>query len=218
MTDNPINSNELAILNAAEELFIEKGYALTSTTAIARKAGCSQAMVHYYYRSKEQLFSLVFRNKVAPFIASFMEVKNEHLSFSERLDALIRRHFDILLQNKQIPLIIFNEVLTNEKLTKKLLITMKDLPLPFLSHLQTDLDAEYRAGNIRKIHSIDLVLQIASMNVMGVLIIPTFYKLLMGATEEEMSKMMEDRKESIVHFIMNSIKPSVLKQPINSVL
>ena len=48
---------EQIILEVAEELFLDKGYALTSTTEIAKKAGCNQALIHYYFRTKENLGS-----------------------------------------------------------------------------------------------------------------------------------------------------------------
>jgi AcrR family transcriptional regulator len=56
-------SMEQAILEAAEKLFLEKGFASTSTTQIAREVGCNQALVHYYYRTKENLFNTIFENK-----------------------------------------------------------------------------------------------------------------------------------------------------------
>ena len=53
---NKDNNMEQQILQCAEELFLEKGFSLVSTTDIAKKAGCNQALVHYYFRTKENLF------------------------------------------------------------------------------------------------------------------------------------------------------------------
>ena len=47
---------EIQILQAAEELFLSNGFAGTSTTDIAKRVGCNQALVHYYFRTKENLF------------------------------------------------------------------------------------------------------------------------------------------------------------------
>ncbi len=44
------------IMLAAESVFLEKGYSLATTTAIAERAGVTHAMLHYYYRTKEQIF------------------------------------------------------------------------------------------------------------------------------------------------------------------
>ena len=56
-------SMESIILETAERLFLEKGFAMTSTTEIAKEVGCNQALVHYYYRTKENLFNVIFEQK-----------------------------------------------------------------------------------------------------------------------------------------------------------
>ena len=48
---------EKNILVAAEEVFLEKGYQATSMLDISRRANCNQALVYYYYRSKENLYN-----------------------------------------------------------------------------------------------------------------------------------------------------------------
>ena len=63
-------STEQLILEAAEKLFLEKGFAMTSTTEIARVAGCNQALVHYYFRTKENLFQSIFENKFRMLIST----------------------------------------------------------------------------------------------------------------------------------------------------
>ena len=54
---------EQDILDAASELFLSRGFDNTSTTDIAKKAGCNQALVHYYFRTKENLFQRIFLQK-----------------------------------------------------------------------------------------------------------------------------------------------------------
>lgn len=49
------------ILDAAEEEFAARGYACTSLREIADRAEVNQAMVRYYFGSKEGLFHAIFR-------------------------------------------------------------------------------------------------------------------------------------------------------------
>ncbi len=52
-----VNKNtEAAILEAAEDLFKTNGFKGTTTTMIAGQAGVTHAMLHYYFRTKEQIF------------------------------------------------------------------------------------------------------------------------------------------------------------------
>lgn len=54
------------ILDAAELLFIERGFAATSLRAIATSAGVNLAATHYHFGSKRGLMAAVFHRRVAP--------------------------------------------------------------------------------------------------------------------------------------------------------
>ena len=78
-------NTEQAILKAAEKEFIEKGYALSKTTEIAKAAGVTHAMLHYYFRTKENLFDKVFQEKSRLIAGSFASIVNEDLPFLEKV-------------------------------------------------------------------------------------------------------------------------------------
>ena len=63
-TDNT-NTRE-RILDAAESLFIEHGFAATSVGAIATHAGVNLAATNYHFGSKKGLFSAVFQRRIEP--------------------------------------------------------------------------------------------------------------------------------------------------------
>jgi AcrR family transcriptional regulator len=51
------------LLDAAEQLMLEEGYAAASTRRVARKAGLKWQLVHYYFRSMDDLFLAVYRRR-----------------------------------------------------------------------------------------------------------------------------------------------------------
>ena len=53
------NNMEEQILLVAKELFMQNGYEGVSTTQVAKAVGCNQALVHYYYRTKQNLFKII---------------------------------------------------------------------------------------------------------------------------------------------------------------
>jgi AcrR family transcriptional regulator len=57
------------LLDAALELFVEKGFAATRTEEVARRAGVSKGTLYLYYPSKEELFKAVVRQKLSNLIA-----------------------------------------------------------------------------------------------------------------------------------------------------
>lgn len=202
-------TTEQAIMEAAEELFLLNGYAKTSTTAIARKAGCNQALVHYYYRSKENLFGLVFRKKVSVFLSFFLEVSNEDLPFGEKLSKRIAAHFDMIRANERLPVMFFNEIATNGELAQKLLENFSDLPVPVILQLQSELDAEYAAGRICKTEATDLVYNIFSLNLIAFLTKP-LVQMFTQSSDEIMDKLLEERKAANIKTILNSLNPHTL--------
>ena len=54
------------ILDAAEQLFTELGYAGTSMRAIATEAGVNLAAINYHFRSKQGLIQAVFSRRIDP--------------------------------------------------------------------------------------------------------------------------------------------------------
>jgi len=59
-----------SILNAAEELFSERGFAETSLRNITTKAGVNLAAVNYHFGSKKELIQAVFARFLGPFCES----------------------------------------------------------------------------------------------------------------------------------------------------
>ena len=73
MSINSKQNMEEAILEKATSLFLEKGFEATSTSEIARSVGCNQALVHYYYRTKERLFERIFQKKIKFLLGSLLK-------------------------------------------------------------------------------------------------------------------------------------------------
>ncbi|MFT6975667.1 MAG: AcrR family transcriptional regulator, partial [Bermanella sp.] len=61
------NDTVTRILDAAEQLFAEKGFAETSLRSITAKAGVNLAAVNYHFGSKKSLIQAVFVRFLGPF-------------------------------------------------------------------------------------------------------------------------------------------------------
>lgn len=56
------------LLDAAIDLFVERGYAATRLEDVARRAGVSKGTLYLYYENKEELFKAVVRSSIVPVI------------------------------------------------------------------------------------------------------------------------------------------------------
>jgi AcrR family transcriptional regulator len=57
----PDARNRAVLLDAAEQLMAEEGYAAVSSRRVAERAGLKSQLVHYYFRTMDDLFLAVFR-------------------------------------------------------------------------------------------------------------------------------------------------------------
>ena len=74
-------NTEQAIMEAAEELFLEMGYNQATTTLIAKRAGVTHAMLHYYFRTKEHVFMKVLEKILGELMQSFRPVMSRDEPF-----------------------------------------------------------------------------------------------------------------------------------------
>jgi len=59
----PDAKNRGVLLDAAEQLMLEEGYAAVTSRRLAERAGLKPQLVHYYFRTMEDLFLAVFRRR-----------------------------------------------------------------------------------------------------------------------------------------------------------
>ncbi|WP_445170441.1 helix-turn-helix domain-containing protein [Mycolicibacterium sp. Dal123E01] len=65
------------ILDAAAELFTTRGYASTSTRAIAEAVGVRQASLYHYFKTKDELLSALLHLTVTPTLAFLSELAED---------------------------------------------------------------------------------------------------------------------------------------------
>lgn len=98
------------ILDAAETLFIEKGFAATSLRAIANLASVNLAATHYHFGSKEGLLSATIHRRIEPIntlrLANLNQLEAEQ---NYAVPVIIAAMFDPLLSGEldpNLPLLI----------------------------------------------------------------------------------------------------------------
>lgn len=74
------------LLEAALELFVERGFAATRLDQVAARAGVSKGTLYLYYASKEDLFKAVVRQNIVPLIEAFRrDIAHSQASSAELL-------------------------------------------------------------------------------------------------------------------------------------
>jgi len=200
-------SMEQSILEVAEKLFLEKGFASTSTTEIAKVVGCNQALVHYYFRTKDNLFNTIFEQKFKVFFQGVFEMKNmEKMQFVDKLKFMIESHFDLLRNNPKMPGLILNELSRKPEQLNMIRDKLHSIPEVLFSLLKDELETEIAKGKIREINLVDLIVSIISMNVALFLMMP-IVETLFSFDGTQKVFMIEHRRAENVDFILKSLRP-----------
>jgi AcrR family transcriptional regulator len=77
------------LLDAALQLFVEKGFAATRSEEVAHRAGVSKGTLYLYYPSKEELFKAVVRQSMSSLIAEGIELADAYQGSSSELLAML---------------------------------------------------------------------------------------------------------------------------------
>lgn len=104
------------ILAAAEKEFMRHGFGGARTMVIAKEAGVTHAMLHYYFNTKAQLFQEILSAKLELFQQSVNLgfLPNEEMSVKEQILDKAARHFDFLAANRELPRFIFTNMVNKE--------------------------------------------------------------------------------------------------------
>lgn len=200
-------SMDKLILEAAEKLFLEKGFSLTSTTEIAKAVGCNQALVHYYFRTKDNLFNTIFENKFKVFFQEIFEMKNmAGLEFTDKIRLLIESHFNLLIDNPKMPSLILNEMSRKPEQIIILKDKLHSLPEKFFTELNKELQEAIVKGKVREINLFDLILNVLTMNLSMFILMPIIENVF-SFNESQKEYMIHHRKVEIVDFILKSLRP-----------
>lgn len=190
------------ILEAAKQVFMEKGIDGARMQDIADKAGINKALLHYYYRSKEKLFEMIFMEEARKFMPKVTSIMISELTLFEKVEKFVGEYIDTLLQNPLLPIFILNEINRNPKEAIKKIFGNQRPPIDKVDELITKL---VKKGEIKPIKGYELMVNMVSLCIFPFLARP-MVQWVTKTTDEEFVKLMESRKKTVVKFVLDSIK------------
>lgn len=195
-------STEDVIVDAARRVFMQKGFAAARMCDIAQTAGINQALLHYYFRSKDKLFSIVFEKESINFRSDVLQILNSDLPFFQKLRLMIRKDLEKFRSAPFLPMFVLNEMHNNpERMMHIASTSQHDL---IFKKFSTLVEQEYKAGNIRKVCPAQLLLSIMGITMFPYLAEPMI-KMSMGLNGEAFEKLMEEREEHAISFIEQAL-------------
>ena len=206
MDNQEKQSKEQQILAAAEQEFLTKGYDGARTTSIAQAAGVTHAMLHYYFRTKEQLFERIVDEKFETMSHSMFAIMGDpSLPIVERIKGGIEAHFDFVAQNPLLPRFVINEIISRPERYDVLYKRLGAIIDNVYRGLQSEINRSAERGEIERVDIKMLFISIMSLNIFTFLAYP-FMEPLMGELMVNRERFLAERKAENIETILRRIK------------
>ncbi len=189
---------EQKIFDAATEIFEEKGLDAARMQDIADRAGINKALLHYYFRSKEKLFTAVFDALAERMFMKFAGIFEEEMSVEEKIRYFFRKHMDFLQKNPRLPLFILTEVNRNPKLVDRLIGKVNIIQIK--SKLSKDKDIDIPEELVPH-----LMVTIVSMSFFPIIAKPLL-KALLQKTGVDYNHFIKERIQFAPDFVISALK------------
>lgn len=197
------DNTEDKIIDAATDVFIQKGMDGARMQEIADRAGINKALLHYYFRSKEKLFDAIFAKLIGIAFPRIGQILVSDLTFAEKAELAIDTYIDLLLKYPFLPAFILKEM--NRDAT------------PFFGFIERSgfsaepikrmLEEAMEQGEIRKIKPEHLMVNIIALCVFPFAARPMVQHVAFHGNDAEMKQFLEDRKTEVKQFVLKAIQP-----------
>src|ERR1700733_1983559 len=99
-------NTETQIFQAALKVFHKKGLGGARMQEIADEAGINKSMLHYYFRSKEQLFSQIFLQSFKRFTGNVLPLLNDTNTWEEKIPVIIEHYGKVMENNPDLAVFV----------------------------------------------------------------------------------------------------------------
>lgn len=191
-------STEEKIKQAARKVFMQKGFAATRTRDIAEESGINLALLNYYFRSKEKLFTEVMQEKMQQFFGALLPIINDSSTKLEtKIELIVSNYIEMLFQNPDLPLFVLSEMKSHSEKIKKTLPVQKITDnISFIKQLKE------KRPDINPIHFL--------MNILGMTVFPFVarpaFELIAATNKNELEAILMERKKLIPIWIKAMLK------------
>ena len=202
---------ERRILDAARIVFVRRGTSGARMQEIAEEAGVNQALLHYYFRSKERLSEAVFAETAGRMFPAVVGILGGDFTIDEKIDRIVETYLDTMSRSPFLPGYILSELHHHPERIPKLLgsVSGKNFSstlLPVIEKLDKQLASEARKGHIRRISAQQFIVNLLSLCVFPFAARPMF-RAAFDMDDDAFAKLIATRRRELPQFIKSALRP-----------
>lgn len=195
------DTTEEKILEAATNVFVEKGMEGARMQEIADEAGINKALLHYYFRTKERLFEAIFSNVINMAFPQLTQIAKSDAPFVSKLEQVIDAYINLLKKHPFIPVFVLKELNRDPSGMFKLVVKFGLNPQIIVDQIQLAMDR----GEIIRMDPRHLAINIVSMCIFPFAARPIINFLIFKNDTEALEQFYAERASVIKQFVINAI-------------
>jgi TetR/AcrR family transcriptional regulator len=201
--EDPVTTTARAdILNAADELFGQLGFNAASTREIAESCGVNKALIHYHFKTKDELFGAVLDRYYDKLDAALREALEGQGTMQARLARTLDGYVDFLAANPSFSRIIQREASGGKHLDRIVART-----LPIFQMGTAWLEQEFPAAASAELSAPQLIMSFYGMVVSTFTYAPVLEELLGSSPLSAQSLALRKRHlHRMLDLVMESIR------------
>jgi AcrR family transcriptional regulator len=202
---------ERRILDAAHAVFVRRGTAGTRMQEIAAEARVNQALLHYYFRSKEQLARAAFERAASQLLPAVIEVIAGDAAIEDKVRRVVDLELDHLMQSPFLPGYIIGEVTHHPERVPQLIAaiagqTPDAIRKRVFGRLQRQIDDAAAAGTMRPIPALSFMVNLLALCIFPFAVRP-MVMALSGADDRQFAAFIARRRSELPDFFLRALRP-----------
>lgn len=193
---NDIETEEL-IKKTAKKLFFEEGKFNATTQEIADAAGVNRTLINYYFRSRNNLFNLIFEDAVKSEEELREKILFSELPFKQKIEHYINESINQAIEYPYLRTYIVSKINEGEFYKEE-----KSWER-FYEKFFTEFDKEIKAGNIEQMEPVQFIFNIASLISFPLAMRPLLQSS-MKLSDKKFERIIADRKEIIMKILFKN--------------
>lgn len=199
MSNTDVPTEEI-IKATARRIFFVEGNITATTQEIADAAGISRPLLHYYFRSRDILFNQVFTEAISQFGKKLDDILASDREFREKLEVFIDTFIEHMRETPFMEVFLIKEINCNR--TNSSILANHSGVKPGFQIFMKQVQDEINKGTIKGIDPLDFTINLFSLIAYPVLLKP-LYMLSFGLSEENIDRVITNRKQMILNLVFN---------------
>lgn len=193
------SKTEQQIKDTARRIYLCEGRMKATMQEIADAAGVNRTLLHYYFRSRDALFNIVFQDALLELRERVYGIIGSQLPFRQKIENVIQVFYEELNESPYLETFValhLNQQPENYSQLFKLIPGGKEKLKGFLKEIQEQMDMNV----IPEMKPINFFMSLFSLMAYPFIAKPIYSKMF-DLSDSAYRKLLAERKETIIHLL-----------------